>query len=390
MAALSAFDRGAGAAPRKIAFIDLKAQQDRIRPQVERAMRVVLDHGQYIMGPEVEALEGKLATYAGARYAISCASGTDALLMVLMAKGVGPGDAVICPGFTYTATPEVIALLGATPVFADVDAATFNLDPRALQSAIDAARSGSLRPKAVIAVDLFGQPAEYDALAAIADANELFVLADAAQSFGASIGRRRVGTFGIATATSFFPAKPLGCYGDGGAILTDDDELAEVLRSIRQHGKGQSKYDIVRVGINGRLDTLQAAILIEKLEIFADELDRRETIARRYTAGLGDVVECPRILDRCRSAWAQYTVVVPKRRDDVMKGLADLGVPTQVYYPKSLNRQMAYRSYPIAQSGLPASERLPDQVISFPMHPYLTEPDQEYIIEAVKRVMISL
>jgi dTDP-4-amino-4,6-dideoxygalactose transaminase len=390
MAASRAYDRAVDVAPRAIAFIDLKAQQDRIKPQVDRAIRAVLDHGQYIMGPEVETLEGDLKVFAGARHAISCASGTDALLMVLMAKGVGPGDAVICPGFTYTATPEVIALLGATPVFADVDAATFNLDPQALEGAIDAARSSGLRPKAVIAVDLFGQPAEYAALMAVAEAHGLFVLADAAQSFGASIGRRRVGTFGIATATSFFPAKPLGCYGDGGAILTDDDEIADVMRSIRQHGKGRSKYDIVRVGINGRLDTLQAAILIEKLKIFADELDRREAIARRYAAGLGRVVECPRILDGYRSAWAQYTVIVPERRDEIMKRLADLGVPTQVYYPKSLNRQTAYQSYPIATSGLPVSERLPDLVLSLPMHPYLTESDQEYIIEAVKRVVVSL
>lgn len=390
MGASRAFDRNAGVAPRTIAFIDLKAQQDRIRPQIERALRAVLDHGQYIMGPEVEVLEDGLKAFAGARHAITCASGTDALLMVLMAKGVGPGDAVICPGFTYTATPEVIALLGATPVFADVDAATFNFDPRKLQSAIDTARSSGLQPKAVIAVDLFGQPAEYESLTAIAETNGLFVLSDAAQSFGGSIGPRRVGTFGLATATSFFPAKPFGCYGDGGAILTDDDDLADDLRSIRQHGKGRSKYDIVRIGINGRLDTIQAAVLIEKLKIFADELDRRETIAGRYTAGLGKAVGCPRVLDGYHSAWAQYTVVVPRRRDDVMKGLADLGIPTQVYYPKSLNRQTAYQSYPIAQSGLPVSERLPEEVISLPMHPYLTKGDQDYIIEAVTRVVASL
>ncbi|MEZ5922813.1 MAG: DegT/DnrJ/EryC1/StrS aminotransferase family protein [Hyphomicrobiaceae bacterium] len=391
MGALSAADGGVVVAPtNKIAFIDLKAQQERIRPELERAMRKVLDHGQYIMGPEVESLEDGLRAFAGARHAISCASGTDALLMVLMARGIGPGDAVICPGFTYTATPEVIALLGATPVFADVDATTFNLDPSQLQSAIDAARSSGLEPKAVIAVDLFGQPADYSALTAIAEANGLFVLADAAQSFGASIADRRVGTFGVATATSFFPAKPLGCYGDGGAILTDDDDLAEALRSIRQHGKGHSKYDIVRVGINGRLDTLQAAVLLEKLRIFPDELERRQAIAIRYAGGLAGHVECPQVPTSYRSAWAQYTVIVPQQRDEIMRDLAALGVPTQVYYPKSLNRQTAYQSYPVASSGLPVAERLPDHVISLPMHPYLTEADQSYIIEAVRKVVVAL
>lgn len=337
------------------------------------------------MGPEVEKLERALSDFTGARHVISCASGTDALLMVLMAKGVGPGDGVICPGFTYTATPEVIALLGATPVFADVDPKTFNLDPTGLQSAIDAARKSGLVAKAIIAVDLFGQPARYDAIAAIAASNGLFVLADAAQSFGASLKGRRVGTFGLATATSFFPAKPLGCYGDGGAVLTDDDGLADILRSIRQHGKGQSKYDIVRVGINGRLDTLQAAVLIEKLKIFSDELASRQAIADRYTQGLSNVFACPFTDEDARSAWAQYTVVVPEARDTILKKLFEAGVPTQVYYPKSLKSQPAYQSYPVAIGGIEVSERLPGRVFSLPMHPYLDRSDQDYIIDTVRR-----
>ncbi|MGE0700614.1 MAG: DegT/DnrJ/EryC1/StrS family aminotransferase [Hyphomicrobiaceae bacterium] len=371
-------------------FIDLAAQQARIRPKLDAAIARVLAHGAYIMGPEVAELERQLAAFAGARHAISCASGTDALLMIAMAEGIGPGDAVICPAFTFTATPEAVALLGATPVFAEVRADSFNLDPARLVDAIAAARKAGLRPRAIMVVDLFGLPADYDGVAAVAEAEGLWILADSAQSFGASRAGRRVGTFGRATATSFFPAKPLGCYGDGGAVLTDDDALAERLKSIRLHGKGDDKYDIVRIGINGRLDTLQAAILIEKLAIFADEIDARERIARRYTAGLADVVTVPVVDNASRSVWAQYTIRVPAAtRDGVMRSLASHGIPSNVYYPRPLHHQTAYRACPVAVGGVPVAEALAREVLSLPMHPYLREPDQDRVIAGVRRAVGS-
>jgi dTDP-4-amino-4,6-dideoxygalactose transaminase len=377
--------------PQPIAFIDLKAQQQLIREDIDRAIGRVLDHGVYIMGPEVEHLERDLAAFCGAKHAISCASGTDALLMVLMAQGIGPGDAVICPGFTYTATPEVIALLGATPVFCDVDAATFNLDASSLAAAVASARARGLTPRAIIAVDLFGHPADYDQIVSFAEDNGLFVLADAAQGFGGAIGARKTGTFGLATATSFFPAKPLGCYGDGGAIFTEDDALAGILRSIRLHGKGSDKYDIVRIGINGRLDTIQAAILIEKLKLFPAEIEARQAVADRYSAALSNSAHVPRVKAGYRSVWAQYTLRVEGgRRDAVAKALGSEGIPTQVYYPRSLNQQTAYRASPIAIGGIPVSERLPGEVLSLPMHPYLTESEQIRITDAVKRALETI
>ena len=271
--------------PAPIPFIDVAAQRRRLGRAIDDAVARVLAHCQFIHGPEVRELEAELAAFCGARHAIGCASGTDALLLVLLAKAIGPGDAVICPDFTFTATAEVVALLGATPVFADVDETSFNLAPESLARAVATARELGLRPRAVIPVDLFGQPADHDAIAAVAAAEDLFVLDDAAQAFGATYKNRRLGALAPATATSFFPAKPLGCYGDGGAVLTDDDELADVMRSLRVHGEGRDKYDCVRIGINGRLDTIQAAILIEKLKIFPEEMVARERIARRYSAG---------------------------------------------------------------------------------------------------------
>lgn len=370
----------------KLEFIDLKAQRDRIRPDVDRAIARVLDHGQYIMGPEVAELERRLAAYTGARHVISCASGTDALLIAMMAKGVGPGDAVLCPAFTYTATPETIALLGATPVFVEVEAATFNVKPDGLSAGMAAARAKGLRPVGVIAVDLFGLPADYDQLCALARQNGLWLLADAAQSFGATYHGRQTGTLGDITATSFFPAKPLGCYGDGGAIMTDDDGLAEVMRSIRLHGKGGDKYDIVRVGVNGRLDTIQAAVLIEKLKIFPSEAEARQSVAERYREGLVGVVEAPFVPNDRTSIWAQYTVRVPAgKRDTLAKALAAEGIPTQVYYPRPLHHQPAYAGCPIAEGGVPVSERLPGEVLSLPMHPYMTPSDQERVIAAVRK-----
>jgi dTDP-4-amino-4,6-dideoxygalactose transaminase len=364
-----------------IPFIDLAAQQRLIRGRIDAAIARVLDHGQYIMGPEVAELERQLAAFTGAKHALSCASGTDALLIAMMAWGVKPGDAVLCPAFTYTATPETIALLGATPVFVDVDERTFNVDPAGLEAGIAAARQAGLRPLGLIAVDLFGLPADYRALHTFARDHGLWVLADAAQSFGASQG-----TFGDITATSFFPAKPLGCYGDGGAIFTDDDRLAEVMASIRLHGKGDDKYDIVRVGVNGRLDTLQAAILIEKLAIFEGELAARQRVAARYTAALADVVAVPAVPAGAQSAWAQYTIRVPaERRAGIAKALQADGVPTNTYYPRPLHHQTAYRHFPISGHGLPVAERLSLEVLSLPMHPYLRADDQDRIVEAMRR-----
>jgi len=331
-------------------------------------------------------LEADLAAFSGAKHVIACASGTDALLMVLMAKGIGPGDAVICPTFTFCATGEVVALVGATPVFVDVNAETFNIDPASLKDGIAVARKQGFTPKAIIPVDLFGQPADHDAIAAIAEAEGIFVLDDAAQAFGASYKGRRLGGIGLATATSFFPAKPLGCFGDGGAIFTDDAQLAADLRSVRVHGQGPDKYDNVRLGLTGRLDTLQAAILIEKLKIFEDEIALRNKVADRYARGLGNVVSVPRIASGCTSVWAQYTVRLPDGvdRDGFAAALKAQGVPTAIYYPKSMHQQTAYRHFPVAAGGLPVSEKLSKDVISLPMHAYLDEPTQDRIIQAVR------
>lgn len=375
------------APPDKIEFIDLKSQQARIRARIDRAIARVLDHGQYIMGPEVGELERQLAAFSGAKHAISCASGTDALLIAMMAKGIGPGDAVICPDFTYTATPETVALIGATPVFCDVEAASFNIDPETIEGAVAAALKAGLKPAGIIAVDLFGLPADYGRIRAIAARHGLWVMADAAQSFGASLGAARVGTLGDMTATSFFPAKPLGCYGDGGALFTDDDDLAEVMRSIRLHGKGGDKYDIVRVGINGRLDTLQAAILIEKLAIFADEITARNRVAEAYRLALTDVAAVPEVPTDRMSVWAQYTLRIKAgRRDEMMRSLAAAGIPTNVYYPRPLSQQTAYRHYPVAGNGNPVAARLCGEVLSLPMHPYLSEVEQARVVEGVRGI----
>ena len=372
-----------------VPFIDVASQRARLGKSIDEAVGRVLSHCQFINGPEVTALETALAKFSGAKHVISCASGTDALLMVLMAKNVGPGDAVLCPTFTFCATGEVVALAGATPVFVDVDEATFNIDANSLKRGIATARQRGLKPVAVIPVDLFGQSADHDAIGAIAAQEGLFVLDDAAQSFGARYKGRRLGTYGLATATSFFPAKPLGCYGDGGAIFTDDAALAERLRSIRVHGQGADKYDNVRIGLTARLDTMQAAILIEKLKIFDDEIAARNEVAERYSRGLGNVVTVPRLAADCTSVWAQYTIRLPKGvdRDGFAAALKAKGVPTAIYYPKSMHQQAAYRDFPVAEGGLAASERLSADVISLPMHAYLDEPAQERVIAAVRSAL---
>jgi dTDP-4-amino-4,6-dideoxygalactose transaminase len=372
--------------PEPVPFIDLAAQRRRLGASVDQAVSRVLAHCQFINGPEVTQLEAALAAFSGAKHVVSCASGTDALLMVLMAKGVGRGDAVLCPSFTFCATGEAVALAGATPVFVDVDEATFNINAGSLKRGIATAKKLGLKPVAVIPVDLFGQSADHDAIAAIAEAEGLFVLDDAAQAFGASYKGRRLGTFGLATATSFFPAKPLGCFGDGGAIFTDDDTLAETLRSVRVHGQGFDKYDNVRLGLTGRLDTVQAAVLLEKLKIFEGEIDARNEVAERYAWGLGNVVTVPHLTSGCTSVWAQYTIRLPKGcdRDGFAAAVKAQGVPTAIYYPKSMHQQTAYKDFPVVDGGLPACERLSSDVISLPMHAYLDEATQERIIQAVR------
>jgi dTDP-4-amino-4,6-dideoxygalactose transaminase len=371
-----------------IPFIDVAAQRRRLGGRIEAAVARVLDHCQFILGPEVGAFEAALAGFCGARHAVSCASGTDALLMVLMAKGIGPGDAIICPSFTFYATAEVVALLGATPVFADVDAATFNIAPASAERAVAAARRAGLRPRMIIPVDLFGLPADHAAIAAIAAAEKLFVLDDAAQGFGGAIGERKIGTFADATATSFFPAKPLGCYGDGGAVLTDDEALRDVLASLRVHGHGADKYDNVRIGLTARLDTIQAAVLIEKLKIFPEEIIARNRIAERYARALGHVAIVPKAPAGLTSVWAQYTIrLAVGTRPSFVAALAAGGIPTAIYYPKPLHRQTAYRHFPCADDGLPASDRVADEVVSLPMHPYLDEATQDRIIDAALRAI---
>jgi dTDP-4-amino-4,6-dideoxygalactose transaminase len=374
--------------PPSIPFIDLAAQRSRLGPAVDAAIARVLNHCQFILGPEVRSFEAELAAFCGARHAITCASGTDALVLPLRAMGIGPGDAVICPSFTFCATAEVAALVGATPVFVDVDAATFNIDANGIAGGVAAAKKAGLDPKAIIPVDLFGLSADHTAVAAAAKAADLFVLDDAAQAFGAIHDNRRLGTFGHATSTSFFPAKPLGCYGDGGAVMTDDHSLAEAIRSLRVHGQGSDKYDNVRIGLASRLDTVQAAVLIEKLKIFPDEIAARDRVARRYAEALGDVAIVPKVPAGQTSVWAQYTIrLAAGRRDAFAAALKAEGIPTAIYYPIPLHRQQAYKHYPVGEGGVAVSEKLAAEVISLPMHAYLDEPTQDRIIDAVRRAL---
>ena len=372
--------------PPMIPFIDLAAQRRRLGASIDAAVTRVLGHCQFILGPEVRAFEVELAKFCGAKHAVTCASGTDALVLALRARGVGPGDAVICPSFTFCATAEVAALVGATPIFVDIDERTFNIDVNGIAGAIAAAKRAGLTPKAIIPVDLFGLPADHSGIAAAVEG--LFILDDAAQAFGASFNNRKLGTFGNATATSFFPAKPLGCYGDGGAVMTDDDALAETLRSLRMHGQGSDRYDNIRIGLASRLDTIQAAILSEKLKIFPDEIGARNRIARRYSEALGDIVIVPHVPAGSVSVWAQYTIrVAGGRRDKLAAALKAEGIPTAIYYPIPLHRQQAYKHYPIGDGGVAVSDRLAAEVISLPMHAYLDETTQGRIIDGVRRAL---
>jgi dTDP-4-amino-4,6-dideoxygalactose transaminase len=366
-----------------IQFIDLQAQRRRLGAPLEAAIKAAVEGGQWILGPQVSQLERDLAAWAGVKHAIACANGTDALLLILRAWDIGPGDAVFVPAFTFAASGEVVVLAGATPVFVDVLPDTFNMDPASLETAIALVKQDSaLKPKAVMPVDLFGQPADYRALAPIAAREGLKLLCDTAQGFGGLWDGKRAGAIGDAAATSFFPAKPLGCYGDGGACFTNDDRLKDLLLSIRMHGQGSDRYEHVRIGLNSRLDTIQAAILIEKLKIFEDEIEKRNQVARRYTEAFkgSNRIVAPHVMDGAVSTWAQYTLKVENRA----KFQADLkaaGVPTAVYYPIPLSKQKAYAHYPAAPT--PVSEALSEQVVSLPMHPYLDAATQDRIIAAV-------
>ncbi len=370
-------------------FIDLAAQRKRISDRIEAAIAKVVESGRYILGPEVEEFEKQLADYVGVKHAIGCANGTDALMLPLMAHDIGPGDAVFCPSFTFAATAEVVALRRAEPVFVDVAPGTYNMDATNLEAAIAMVKTeGRLRARAVIPVDLFGLPAGYDAIVAVAKREGLLVIEDAAQGIGGSAGGRMCGSFGDVASTSFYPAKPLGCYGDGGAMFTNDDGLAEVLRSLNFHGKGDGQYDNIRVGVNSRLDTIQAAILIEKLAILEDEMEARQKVAARYAAGLGGVVKVPEVADGLRSAWAQYAIET-EQRDGLKAHLQEKGIPSVIYYTKPLHRQVAYDMYPVAPGGLPVTDALPAKILCLPMHPYLGENDQDMIIDCIRQFVLA-
>ncbi len=380
-----------------IPFIDLAAQQVRLKPQIDAAIQNVLAHGLYVMGPEVREFEAQLAEFGRARHALSCGNGTDALALPLMAWDIGVGDAVFCPSFTFAATPEVIPWTGATPVFVDILPDTYNLDPDHLEAAIEAVKAkGILRPAAVIAVDLFGQPADYPRLAQICHRHGLKLIADSAQGFGSTLFGEHPVRWADAATTSFFPAKPLGGYGDGGAVLTDDAALWERMDSLRVHGKlvksdinghpleHDPKYLNQRIGMNSRLDTLQAAILIQKLGVFAEEIELRQDVAQRYDAGLkGHVDATPKVIEGGRSVWAQY-VIEHDDRDGLAAHLKTLGIPTAVYYPVPMHRQAPYAHFPLGPGGLPVSDAKAECVLALPMHAYLTEAVQDQIIDGVR------
>lgn len=373
-------------------FIDLKSQLELIRPGVDAAIKRVLDHGIFIMGPEVYELEKQLAEFCGVKHAISCANGTDALGLGLMAKNVGSGDAIFVPSFTFAATAEVVSWMGATSVFIDSLEDTYNMDSKSLEQGIQHAKKLGLKPTGIIPVDLFGQPADYDAIQAIADEHGLWIMADGAQSFGASHKGRKVGNIGDMATTSFFPAKPLGCYGDGGAIFTNDDELAAVIKSLRVHGQGSDKYDNVRIGMNGRLDTIQAAILLEKLKVFPDELFARQKTADDYNETLKDIIKVPHVIDRTTSAWAQYTVLLPEHidRPKLMVSLKEAGIPTMVYYVKPLHLQTAYKHYPTATGvALSVCENLSERVLSLPMSGYVDSTTCKKINYELAKIIFS-
>jgi dTDP-4-amino-4,6-dideoxygalactose transaminase len=366
-------------------FIDLAAQQARIRQDVDQRIAAVLSHGAYILGPEVKELEVTLAQRCGAAHVISCSSGTDALILALLGLGLRPGQGVIVPSFTFAASAEAIAVLGSVPVFAEIDPSTYNLDPDGLRSALAAAQAQNIEVAGIMCVGLFGQPADITRISTFADKHGLWVLDDAAQSFGSTWKGQQAGTLGHVTATSFFPAKPLGCYGDGGAVLTNDDSIAEIAVSCRVHGQGRDKYENERIGMTARLDTIQAAILLSKLSIFDDELAARQQVADQYETLLGGKVTTPLLAADATSSWAQYVIQLPDGADRtaVQDQMGSKNVPTAVYYPRPMHTQQPYLRYPVAQDGLSVTERLASSVLALPMHPYLTPEQQEQVADAL-------
>ena len=368
-----------------ISFIDLAAQQQRIRSDIDARIAKVLDHGQYIMGPEVAELEAELASYAKAKHVISCSSGTDALILALIAFGLRPGQGVIVPSFTFAASAEAIAVLGAIPVFAEIDGRSFNLDADRLDSALSAAHAQQIDIVGIMAVGLFGQPANITALSDYAQAHNLWMLDDAAQSFGGRWQNRPSGSLADITATSFFPAKPLGCYGDGGAVFTDDDEMAERARSARIHGQGSDKYENIQIGMTARLDTVQAAILLAKMAIFDEELQLRNKVADRYEQLLSEHVTTPLIAADAYSSWAQYVIILPEasNRADIQTRLSADGIPSAIYYPRPMHTQPPYKRYPVSEGGLAITEYMADHVLALPMHPYLDETVQRNVADGL-------
>ena len=366
-------------------FIDLAAQQARIRQDVDQRIASVLSHGAYILGPEVKELEVALAQRCGAAHVISCSSGTDALILALLGLGLRPGQGVIIPSFTFAASAEAIAVLGSVPVFAEIDPSTYNLDPDGLPSALAAAQAQNIEVVGIMCVGLFGQPADITRISAFADKHGLWMLDDAAQSFGSTWKGQQTGTLGRVTATSFFPAKPLGCYGDGGAVLTNDDSIAEIAVSCRVHGQGRDKYENERIGMTARLDTIQAAILLSKLSIFDDELAARQQVADQYDTLLGGKVTTPLLAADATSSWAQYVIQLPDGADRqaVQDRMGSKNIPTAVYYPRPMHTQPPYLHYPVAQDGLSVTERLASSVLALPMHPYLTPEQQEQVADAL-------
>jgi dTDP-4-amino-4,6-dideoxygalactose transaminase len=366
-------------------FIDLGRQRDRLRSGIDRRIKRVLDHGRFIHGPEVKELEAQLAQFVGVDHAIGVANGTDALVLALMALDIGPGDAVFVPTFTFFATAEAVKLVGATPVFVDINEDDYNISVASLAEQVERTRdAGDLNPAAVIPVDLFGCPADYSAIVRVAADTGLWVIEDGAQGFGASIGGDMACSFGDVATTSFFPAKPLGCYGDGGAVFTRDADRADLLRSLRVHGQGTDKYDNVRIGMNSRLDTLQAAVLLEKLTVLAEEIDARDACARRYAEALDEHFVVPVVPQGRRSAWAQYTIRPGTgKREEYLAAMKEHGVPFAVYYPKPLHLQAAFAGLGCAKGAFPVAERLAEEVISIPMHPYLEAQEQETVSEAL-------
>ena len=372
-----------------IAFIDLAQQQSRIREKIDAGLHAVLNHGAYIMGPEVSALESRLGEWTKAAHNISCSSGTDALLLALHGLALQPGQGVIVPSFTFAASAEVMPTMGAIPIFAEVEADSFNLDPNKLDAALAAGQAANIEVVGIIGVGLFGQPANYDAIRAFANAHDLWLIDDAAQSFGAQWRGRPVGQLADVTCTSFFPAKPLGAYGDGGAVFTNDDAIADIIRSCRIHGMGKDKYENIRIGMTGRLDSMQAVVLDAKLDIFEEELALRQAVADRYQTLIGDIVDPPRLAAGATSSWAQYCIKLPKtsNRDHVIKHLGASGVPTAIYYPIPMHQQPPYKAFPQSQCGLGVTLDLCRRVLALPMHPYLDEAQQQHIAAELRNAL---